>query len=132
MLVTGLCFLDANRDVRIVRIGLERVQDDLGKSVPQRLVVAGDLPWRDAFVERELGNFFSGMIGIGGGIILSPIILLLHWADMKQTAAVSALFILVNSLAGLGGLFQNPPIAEMRASPIMTQASAAPATPSLR
>ncbi len=47
----------------------------------------------------------SGIIGIGGGIILSPVILLLHWADMKQTAAISALFIFVNSLAGLAGLF---------------------------
>jgi uncharacterized membrane protein YfcA len=50
-------------------------------------------------------GFFSGMIGIGGGIILSPIILLMHWADMKKTAAVSALFIFVNSIAGLAGLF---------------------------
>lgn len=50
-------------------------------------------------------GLFSGMIGIGGGIILSPIILLFKWADMKQTAAISALFILVNSLAGLFGLF---------------------------
>lgn len=50
-------------------------------------------------------GLLSGMIGIGGGIILSPVILLLHWANMKQTAAVSALFILVNSLAGLAGLF---------------------------
>ncbi len=50
-------------------------------------------------------GFFSGMIGIGGGIILSPVILLLHWANMKQTAAVSALFILANSFAGLAGLF---------------------------
>jgi len=52
-------------------------------------------------------GLFSGMIGIGGGIILSPLILLLRWADMKQTAAVSALFIFVNSLAGLAGLFSN-------------------------
>ncbi len=50
-------------------------------------------------------GLLSGMIGIGGGIILSPVILLLHWADMKKTAAVSALFIFVNSLAGLAGLF---------------------------
>ncbi len=50
-------------------------------------------------------GLFSGMIGIGGGIILAPIILLLHWADMKQTAAVSSLFIFVNSVAGLAGLF---------------------------
>jgi uncharacterized membrane protein YfcA len=48
-------------------------------------------------------GFLSGMIGIGGGIILSPILLLLKWTDMKQTAAISALFIFVNSLSGLAG-----------------------------
>jgi uncharacterized membrane protein YfcA len=49
-------------------------------------------------------GLFSGMIGIGGGIILSPIILLLHWGNLKQTAAVSALFILVNSISGIAGI----------------------------
>ncbi|MFL5809809.1 MAG: sulfite exporter TauE/SafE family protein [Flavisolibacter sp.] len=48
-------------------------------------------------------GFLSGLIGIGGGILLSPILLLLKWADQKQTAAVSALFIFVNSLSGLAG-----------------------------
>jgi len=48
-------------------------------------------------------GFLSGLIGIGGGIILSPILLLLGWSNMKQTAAISALFIFVNSLAGLMG-----------------------------
>ena len=48
-------------------------------------------------------GFLSGLIGIGGGIILSPLLLLLKWTDQKQTAAISAMFIFVNSLAGLGG-----------------------------
>lgn len=45
----------------------------------------------------------SGIVGVGGGIFLSPLILLKGWAGAKRTAAVSALFILVNSLAGLIG-----------------------------
>ncbi len=48
-------------------------------------------------------GFLSGLIGIGGGIILSPVILLLGWADIKKSAAVSALFIFVNSISGLFG-----------------------------
>ena len=48
-------------------------------------------------------GFFSGLIGIGGGIILSPIIILLRWGNIKETAAVSAAFILVNSVSGLSG-----------------------------
>jgi uncharacterized membrane protein YfcA len=58
-------------------------------------------------------GFFSGLIGIGGGIILSPVILLLGWASMKQTAAVSAIFILVNSMAGLSGFVLNNAWPEM-------------------
>src|ERR1700712_842238 len=46
-------------------------------------------------------GFLSGLIGIGGGIILSPVLLLLKWTDQKQTAAISALFIFVNSTSGL-------------------------------
>jgi uncharacterized membrane protein YfcA len=48
-------------------------------------------------------GFLSGLIGIGGGILLSPILLLLKWTDQKQTAAISALFIFVNSISGLAG-----------------------------
>lgn len=50
-------------------------------------------------------GFLSGLLGIGGGIFLSPLLLLLRWADSKQTAAAASLFILINSLAGLMGQF---------------------------
>lgn len=58
--------------------------------------------WQGLVVGGIIG-FFSGLIGIGGGIILTPIILLLHWGKMKEAAAVSALFIWVNSASGLIG-----------------------------
>jgi uncharacterized membrane protein YfcA len=53
----------------------------------------------------------SGLVGVGGGIFLSPLMLFMKWADAKRTAATSAAFILVNSIAGLfgrvtGGNFQ--------------------------
>lgn len=58
--------------------------------------------WQALLIGGVIG-FFSGLIGIGGGIILTPVILLLHWGNMKEAAAVSALFIWVNSVAGLVG-----------------------------
>lgn len=58
--------------------------------------------WQGLVIGGVIG-FFSGLIGIGGGIILTPIILLLHWGKMKEAAAVSALFIWVNSASALVG-----------------------------
>lgn len=57
-----------------------------------------------ALLLGALLGLFSGILGIGGGIILSPLILLLSWAKVKTTAATSALFIFVNSAAGLAGV----------------------------
>lgn len=50
-------------------------------------------------------GFLSGMVGIGGGVFLSPVILLLGWAEIKGTAAVSSAFIVLNSMSGLLGHF---------------------------
>lgn len=48
-------------------------------------------------------GLLSGLTGVGGGIFLSPLIVLMNWADARHTAGVSAAFILVNSVAGLLG-----------------------------
>lgn len=50
-------------------------------------------------------GFLSGLTGTGGGIFLTPLLLFCRWAPIKQAAAVSALFILVNSIGGLVGYF---------------------------
>jgi len=46
-------------------------------------------------------GFFSGMIGIGGGIILSPLFILFKWGKFKDISAVAALFVCINSVSGL-------------------------------
>jgi uncharacterized membrane protein YfcA len=50
-------------------------------------------------------GFLSGLTGTGGGIFLTPLLLFCKWAVIRQAAAVSALFILVNSIGGLVGYF---------------------------
>ena len=48
-------------------------------------------------------GLLSGITGVGGGIFLSPILLLARWAETRQASGVAAAFILVNSVAGLAG-----------------------------
>lgn len=73
---------------------LRRPPSDAAASQPGRLVSAG--------VGGGIG-LLSGLTGTGGGIFLTPLLLLMGWAPAKHAAAVSALFILVNSVAGLAG-----------------------------
>lgn len=86
--ILGVCLLLA-----ALRI-LVRARDDMD---PRKLSVPL------ALAAGAVIGFFSGMIGIGGGIILSPLLLLTRWGRMKETAAASAAFIFLNSLAGISG-----------------------------
>lgn len=52
-------------------------------------------------------GFLSGLTGVGGGIFLSPLLLFGGWAETRQASGVSAVFILVNSIAGLLGHFSS-------------------------
>lgn len=51
-------------------------------------------------------GLISGLSGVGGGIFLSPLLLLLNWGKAQEVAGVSALFILCNSISGLSGYLQ--------------------------
>ncbi len=57
---------------------------------------------RDGLLGGAIG-FLSGMVGIGGGIFLSPILNLIKWDVPKKIAATASLFILVNSISGIAG-----------------------------
>ena len=51
-------------------------------------------------------GLLSGLVGVGGGIFLTPLLLLMNWSETKTAAGISALFILVNSASGLLGNYQ--------------------------
>ena len=57
-----------------------------------------------AMVSGATIGIISGLGGVGGGIFLTPLLMLSKWANPRQAAAVSAPFILLNSLAGIGGM----------------------------
>ena len=78
-------------------------------SAGEELRPARPLPVPLAMVIGAFLGVLSGLTGVGGGIFLSPILLLFGWAGTKQTSAVAAPFILVNSLAALAaGFVRNP------------------------
>jgi len=56
-----------------------------------------------AIVTGGILGFLSGLVGIGGGIFLAPVLHILNWTSARKIAAICSLFILVNSIAGLLG-----------------------------
>jgi uncharacterized membrane protein YfcA len=96
--ILGICLLLAA--VRITGFFMKFHDDEKIKEPPT---------WAGMLSGAVLG-LISGMTGIGGGVLLGPLILLMNWGKVKETAAASALFIFVNSAAGLAGLMVSKPI----------------------
>jgi uncharacterized protein len=72
-----------------------------GQAGPEK--ETGAPPWWGALLCGGLIGLLAGLTGTGGGIFLTPLLLFAGWAQAKEAAAVSALFILCNSVAGLLG-----------------------------
>lgn len=58
------------------------------------------LPWGGVI------GLLSGIVGVGGGIFLCPVLVLLRWANIKEASAAASFFIFVNSVSGLAGQMQ--------------------------
>lgn len=88
-IVLGVCLILAS-----VRLALDLKSGDEETNGPPT--------WLCVAIGAALG-FVSGLVGVGGGIFLTPILLLMNWTETKKAAGISALFIFVNSLSGLAG-----------------------------
>src|SRR5215213_4860646 len=85
------------------------------------LIAAARLAWNWTSEERQIVKptvwlalilgavmgLLSGLTGVGGGIFLTPVLLLTNWTETKKAAGISAMFILVNSISGIAGNYAN-------------------------
>jgi uncharacterized protein len=88
-IILGVCLILA-----AIRLALNLKSDAAETRAPQI--------WLCFLIGGILG-FVSGLVGVGGGVFLTPILLLMRWTETKKAAGISALFILVNSISGLAG-----------------------------
>jgi uncharacterized membrane protein YfcA len=93
-------------------LGVSLVLTSLAILIPLR-EASGDEPGPAARYFTPLAaplGYLAGLVGIGGGIFLAPLLHLVRWHGARQIAATASLFILVNSLFGLAGqLVKNGP-----------------------
>ncbi|HEX4847702.1 MAG TPA: sulfite exporter TauE/SafE family protein [Novosphingobium sp.] len=109
LVAAPLAFLGGLTPIReetfLLLLGASLVLAGLALFVPR----APDVAARAAPAARWMGlaaaplGYLSGLVGIGGGIFLAPLLHLTRWAGARQIAATTSLFILINSLAGLAG-----------------------------
>jgi uncharacterized membrane protein YfcA len=104
-LVISVVLLNVN-----LRGGISLKNDDeQGVLANETLHSSRGFVWIAAILGGGIG-YVSGLLGIGGGILLSPVLLLLGWTQQKQTAAMGADFIFFNSMSGLVGFVQQHPL----------------------
>lgn len=97
----GLTRLSGDAHKMVLAVVLSAVALVLIAGKPTERATLNPINREKSLVVGALLGWISGLVGIGGGVFLSPLLLLAGWADVKRTAAVSALFIFANSLAGL-------------------------------
>ncbi len=93
----------------ILIIRVCRTSGSITNPTPQEEERCSLPPLPVAIVSGGILGLMAGLTGTGGGIFLSPLLLIMSWTDSRRTAAVAIVFVLVNSLAGLGGVVADMP-----------------------
>jgi uncharacterized protein len=78
----------------------------VGKGVKRADPPTGAVLWSAGLGAGGIFGFVGGLVGIGGGIFLAPLLYFLRWGEAREIAAMSSFFIFVNSFSGLLGQFQ--------------------------
>ncbi|MBT3587006.1 MAG: sulfite exporter TauE/SafE family protein [Halobacteriovoraceae bacterium] len=97
--ILALCLLGAALRMLLYRSNKEPVEDSITNP-----------PLKISLIVGSLLGYVSGLVGIGGGIFLAPILYTLHWGRPKQIASTATFFILLNSIAGILGQVQKAEI----------------------
>ena len=100
--------IPVGKDHFLLLLGLSLTAAAILLFIPQsRPINLDESQWNQSFwFAPALGagiGFLSGMVGIGGGIFLAPVLLLTKWSNSRRIAATASIFILVNSISGLIG-----------------------------
>lgn len=87
----------------LIILGSSLLLSAIALLVPQERFPAVQLPKLAVMALSGAVGLLAGLSGIGGGIFMAPVLHLIRWSDGKRIAAFASLYILVNSLTGLGG-----------------------------
>jgi hypothetical protein len=105
-------YLKISQQFFFILLGLTLLFAAVTMWLSKRIATSEGFPSKMSFLKNvSYGGFIgfiSGMVGIGGGIFLAPLLHLTHWDIPKKIAATASLFILVNSVSGLTGQVHNP------------------------
>lgn len=106
-------FLKVDKHIFYILLGISLIIAAIMMFVTKYIVAKNNVStknkfnlFKNALIGSSIG-FISGMVGIGGGVFLAPLLHLTKWDSPKKIAATASFFILVNSIAGLIGQLQN-------------------------
>ncbi|MDB2420253.1 sulfite exporter TauE/SafE family protein [Flavobacteriaceae bacterium] len=104
-------FIEVNKNIFFISLGFTLLMASLvmwfNKKIVSKRVNASHINLTKSSSYAGIIGFISGMVGIGGGIFLAPLLHLRQWDTPKRIAATASLFILLNSISGILGYSLN-------------------------